>query len=69
MSEAELDALSLPTGSQIAYDTKQQPVVLFANEWSANYFGQTNPKTPLSPLPLEPIAEGEAPAPELKLAG
>jgi peptide chain release factor 3 len=52
-TEAELDALSLPTGSQIAYDLGQNPVLLFANEWSANYFLQTNPKVALSSLPLE----------------
>lgn len=44
LKEPELDALSLPTGSRLAYDIKQNPVILFANEWSANYFVQTNPK-------------------------
>lgn len=53
--EPDLDALSLPTGSQLAYDMAQHPVVLFANEWSANYFGQTNPKVPLSALPPEVV--------------
>ncbi|MHC1769852.1 MAG: peptide chain release factor 3 [Verrucomicrobiia bacterium] len=51
--DAELDALSLPTGAQIAFDMGGHPVVLFANEWSANYFSQTNPKAPLSHLPVE----------------
>jgi hypothetical protein len=27
-------------------------VILFTNEWSANYFGQTNPKAALSSLPI-----------------
>jgi hypothetical protein len=58
ISEAELDALSLPTGAQLAYDMGQHPVVLFANEWSANYFSQTNPKVPLSILPLEILEKG-----------
>jgi peptide chain release factor 3 len=49
--EPELDALSLPTGSQIAFDMSQHPVVLFANDWSAGYFAQTNPNVPLSALP------------------
>ena len=53
MTEAELDALSLPSGARLAYDMGQHPVVLFANEWSANYFGQTNPKAPLTALPPE----------------
>ncbi len=49
--EADLDLLQLPTGSKIAYDTDQNPVVLFANNWSANYFAQTNAKVPLTNLP------------------
>lgn len=48
--EADLEALSLPTGAQLAYDQAGHPVVLFADEWSANYFLQTNPKVPLSKL-------------------
>jgi peptide chain release factor 3 len=50
--DPDLDALSLPTGSRIAFDMGQNPVLLFANEWSANYFAQTNPKAPLSSLPV-----------------
>jgi peptide chain release factor 3 len=52
MTEDELDALSLPTGARLAYDMEHKPVVLFANEWSANYFMQTNAKVPLSALPV-----------------
>ncbi len=51
MAEDELDAISLPTGSRLASDSDQRPVVLFANEWSANYFAQTNPRVSLSSLP------------------
>ena len=51
--EPDLDALSLPTGARVAFDMDQRAVVLFPNEWSANYFTQTNPKVPLSALPLE----------------
>src|SRR4029077_828420 len=39
MRESELDALSLPTGARLAYDVGKKAVVLFPNEWSANYFG------------------------------
>ncbi len=53
MREDELDALSLPTGAKLAYDVGQNPVVLFANEWSANYFGQTNKLVPLSAQPVQ----------------
>jgi peptide chain release factor 3 len=52
-SEMDIAALSLPTGSQLAYDMSQNPVVLFANEWSAGYFTQTNPKVPLAHLPID----------------
>jgi peptide chain release factor 3 len=51
MKEPELEALSLPTGSRLAFDNDRHPVVLFPNEWSANYFAQNHPKVLLSPLP------------------
>ena len=51
--DPELDALSLPTGARLALDMGNHPVVLFANDWSANYFAETNPKAPLSSLPVE----------------
>ena len=47
----DLDALSLPTGSRLAYDNDQHPVVLFSNDWSANYFNQTNKGVSLEILP------------------
>ena len=53
LGEPDLDALSLPTGSRIAFDMGQNPVVLFPTEWSANYFAETNRKAPLSSLPAE----------------
>jgi peptide chain release factor 3 len=52
LTEAELDALSLPTGAKIAYDIGKNPVGLFQNEWSANYFGETNKGVTLSALPV-----------------
>ncbi|HZV33616.1 MAG TPA: peptide chain release factor 3 [Verrucomicrobiae bacterium] len=52
MKEDELDAMQLPTGAKIAFDSDQKPVVLFTNDWSANYFMQTNPRVPLSNLPI-----------------
>jgi peptide chain release factor 3 len=51
-TEPDLDALSLPTGARLAYDMGRNPVVLFANDWSANYFAQTNPKVVLSSQPI-----------------
>jgi peptide chain release factor 3 len=47
----ELDALSLPTGSRLAFDNDRRPVVLFSNDWSSNYFTQTNKGVSLAPLP------------------
>jgi peptide chain release factor 3 len=57
MEEDDLDAVSLPTDSRVAFDMGNNPVVLFANEWSANYFGQTNKHVPLSALPVQTIRE------------
>jgi peptide chain release factor 3 len=57
MKEDELDALSLPTGAKLAYDIGKNPVVLFQNEWSANYFGETNKNVPLSALPVQTAKE------------
>jgi peptide chain release factor 3 len=53
MADPELDALSLPTGARIAHDMGRNPVVLFQNDWSANYFGETNRNVPLTSLPAE----------------
>jgi peptide chain release factor 3 len=51
--EDELDALSLPTGSRIAYDLGNNPVILFQSEWAADYFPQTNANVQLSVLPVQ----------------
>jgi peptide chain release factor 3 len=53
MKEDDLDALSLPTGSRVAYDVGKNAVVLFANDWSADYFTKTNERVPLSALPVQ----------------
>ena len=50
--EADLDTLSLPTGARLAYDMGRNPALLFANDWSAGYFEQTNPKVRLSNVPV-----------------
>jgi peptide chain release factor 3 len=57
MKEDDLDAVSLPTGAQLAYDIGKNPVALFQNEWSSNYFAQTNPRVPLSSLPVQTARE------------
>jgi len=57
ITEDELDNLSLPTGAKLAYDIGRNPVVLFQNEWSANYFGETNKGVELSALPVQTARE------------
>jgi peptide chain release factor 3 len=57
MTEDALDALSLPTGARLAYDMGKNPVVLFANDWSANYFSETNKGVALSALPVQTAKE------------
>jgi len=52
LTEDQLDAIALPTGAKLAYDLGNNAVILFPNEWSANYFAQSNSGTPLSSLPL-----------------
>jgi len=50
LEPAEIDALQLPTGSRVAVDSDGNEVVLFATQWAADYFGQTNPKVTLMNL-------------------
>ena len=57
LEEDELDTISLPTGAKLAYDIGKNPVVLFQNEWSANYFSETNKLVPLSALPVQTARE------------
>ena len=57
IKEDDLDALSLPTGAKIAYDIGKNPVILFQNEWSANYFGETNKGIALTSLPIQTARE------------
>jgi peptide chain release factor 3 len=57
IKEDDLDALSLPSGARIAYDIGKNPVVLFQNEWSANYFGETNKGIVLTAIPIQTARE------------
>ncbi|HKW29276.1 MAG TPA: peptide chain release factor 3 [Verrucomicrobiae bacterium] len=57
MKEDDLDTLSLPTGSRIAYDVGKNAVVLFPNDWSAHYFAKTNEHVLLSALPVQTAKE------------
>lgn len=51
--ENVLDPLQLPTGARLATDAAGQAVILFADEWSCNFYAQRHPEIPLSPLPLD----------------
>ncbi len=52
-TKKELDSLTLPTGAKLAYDIGKNPVVLFNNDWSANYFSETNKGIELSAVPVQ----------------
>jgi peptide chain release factor 3 len=54
-TEEDLNQLQLPSGSRLAFDSDGRPVALFPNEWSANYFMETNPKVSISALPPEKL--------------
>jgi peptide chain release factor 3 len=47
------DSSTLPSGARVASDVAGEPVILFADEWSCNFFAQRNPKVRLSALPFE----------------
>ena len=51
LGDAELDRLTLPAGARVAFDADGNLCVLFTSVWSADYFGETNPHTPLEELP------------------
>ena len=49
---ALLDNSQLPTGARLAADAAGQPVILFQEQWSCDFFAQRNPKIRLSALPF-----------------
>jgi peptide chain release factor 3 len=53
-----VDESLLPTGARLAADAAGHPVILFADQWSCDFFAERNPAIGLSPLPFE--AESEA---------
>lgn len=57
MTEEQVERLQLPTGSRMATDSDGNTVLLFANDWSAAYFQQTNPKIEIAKLAPEKIEE------------
>jgi len=51
LSAEQLEKLRLPSGSKIAHDSSDHPTILFSNDWSANYFIETNKGIELFALP------------------
>jgi peptide chain release factor 3 len=51
-----LKTLKLPTGCRLADDADDQPVILFPNAWTLNYFRQQNPDVPLYDLAADAVA-------------
>ena len=47
-----------PGAKHLPSDSDQKPVILFANDWSANYFIQTNSLITLSNLPHGSLLAG-----------
>jgi len=50
---SQIDDSQLPTGAKFAFDALDNPVVLFQEQWSCDFFAQRNPKIRLSALPIE----------------
>lgn len=52
--DTSLEALAdkLPSGTRIAVDTEQRPVLLFPNEWGMKYFQKQNPGVAISDVPF-----------------
>jgi peptide chain release factor 3 len=48
-----IDETTLPTGARLAFDSAGKPVLLFAEQWSCDFFAERNPKIRLSALPHE----------------
>jgi peptide subunit release factor RF-3 len=61
-----IDDTLLPTGARLGFDTANQPVILFQEQWSCDFFAQRNPKVRLSALPFD-AQTGAAERPEQKL--
>jgi peptide chain release factor 3 len=50
---AALAAAILPSGANIAFDAKQQPVILFPSEWKLRYFEKQHPEVAMGDVPFK----------------
>jgi peptide chain release factor 3 len=57
-----LDETQLPTGARMAFDAASKPVILFAEQWSYEFFAQRHPLVRLSALPAEAELATSSPA-------
>ena len=48
-----LDGALMPSGSRLAYDAKDHPVILFGDTWACDYFIQKNAEIKISRLPFD----------------
>ena len=53
VSAEALNAAVLPSGSNIAFDAKDQPAILFSSDWKLKYFERQHPAIPLSDVPFK----------------
>jgi peptide chain release factor 3 len=47
------DGAALPTGARLVVDAAGKPVILFADQWSCDFYAERNPKVRLATLPSE----------------
>jgi hypothetical protein len=48
-----VDDSKLPTGARMAFDAAGDPVFLFPDQWSCDFYAERNPGVALSALPVE----------------
>ena len=53
VSDEALDQLILPSGAKLAYDSQQQPAILFPSEWAFRYFERQHPTLSLADIPYK----------------
>jgi peptide chain release factor 3 len=51
-NELAIDESLLPTGARLAFASATQPVILFPDQWSCDFFVQRNPNVRVSALPI-----------------
>lgn len=49
--QKNVDSWRLPTGSRLAFDTEERPVILFPNEWTLRYFRENHSAVELLNIP------------------